>query len=292
MKGSSDSMEAVAVDDPAHRIEELILAHGTRGMDRLRGSLSPGYCTRAAQMILENRGRVLIGTGFPINGLSETDGPVGAVALYRALETLESDPVLVCASPLSHILEAHYDTYEMPIWPWEESRRAVQSALEAFKPSLLVAVEQPGVAEDGRYYNMNGEDISDSVAKFDLFFELCDCPTIAFGDGGNEIGMGNVYEALASLPVVPSVTRCDELVIATVSNWGVYGVIAAMSRLMGLDLLGNVDPESAMVYLVANGCVDGVTSRAVHTEDGLPLAIGMSVIEQLRKTLRGGLVNV
>lgn len=284
-------MQTAAVDDPAHRIEEIILAHGTRGMDRIRGSISPGYCTRAAQIILENRGKVLIGTGFPVNGLSETDGPVGAISLYRVLEALGSEPVLFCAPPLSHILKPHYKTYEMPIWPWEETRRVVQSVLQAFDPCLLVAVEQPGVAEDGRYYNMNGQDISGSVAKFDLFFELCDCPTVAFGDGGNEIGMGNVYETLSSLPVIPSITCCDELVIATVSNWGVYGVIAAMSRLMGRDLLGDVDPESAMVYLVANGCVDGVTSLSVHTEDGLPLAIGISVIEQLRETLRGGLVD-
>jgi hypothetical protein len=93
-------------------------------------------------------------------------------------------------------------------------------------------VERPGVAADGRYYNVHRQDITDRVAKFNHFPRLSACPTIASGDGGNEIGMGNILHALTHLPVTPSVTRCDELVIATVSNWGVYGVIAVMSRIL------------------------------------------------------------
>ncbi|MCK7511280.1 MAG: hypothetical protein MZV70_49285 [Desulfobacterales bacterium] len=45
-------------------IEDIILSHGTRGMDRIRGAVPAGYCARAARLILDNRGRVLIGTGL------------------------------------------------------------------------------------------------------------------------------------------------------------------------------------------------------------------------------------
>ena len=40
----------------SEKIENIILQHGERGMDRLRESMEPGYCRRAAQMILDNPG--------------------------------------------------------------------------------------------------------------------------------------------------------------------------------------------------------------------------------------------
>lgn len=274
------------MDDRLLRIEDIILSHVSRGMDQIRHAVSPGYCARAARLILQNRGRILIGTGFPASDAFETDGPVGAIALYQVLEQLECEPVFVCAPPLSRVLKQAYRTHEIPVLGWEESRGPIQSVLKALKPTLVVAVERPGIAQDGRYYNMRGEDISHGVAKFDLFFDLCECPTIAFGDGGNEIGMGNVRDHLSALPVIPSVTSCDELVISTVSNWGVYGVMAAMSLQLGQDLLAGLEPEATTAYLVANGCVDGVTLQAEHSEDGFPLTIGSAIIQKLRDHLR------
>ena len=46
------------------------------------------------------------------------------------------------------------------------------------------------MAADGRYYNMRGADISDFLAKFDLFFERSECPTIGIGDAesGRHVG--------------------------------------------------------------------------------------------------------
>ncbi len=107
-------------------------------------------------------------------------------------------------------------TYEIPIRTWEESKSLVETALGSLKPSLVISVEWPGVAEDGRYYNMRKEDVTEHAAKYDLFFELDSCPTIAFGDGGNEIGMGNLTRELSHMSIIPSITKCDELVIATV----------------------------------------------------------------------------
>jgi hypothetical protein len=98
----------------------------------------------------------------------------------------------------------------------------------------------------------------------DLFLDLCPCPTIAFGDGGNEIGMGNLCRVLSHTPLTPSVTTCDELVIATVSNWAVYGVIAAMSLELAKDLFRLFDPAGIADYLVENGSVEGVT---LHSEN-------------------------
>ena len=267
------------------QIEDIILSHGTRGMDRIRGAVPAGYCARAAKLILENKGRVLIGTGFPVGGSFETDGPIGAIALYRVLERLGYEPIFGCAPPISQVLAGDFRTLEVPILSWEATRPIVESALADIRPSVIVSIERPGVAKDGRYYNMRGKDISDFLAKFDLFFNLCNCPTIGVGDGGNEIGMGNIITELAQLPIVPAVTRCDELVIATVSNWGVYGIIAAMSRKLHQDLFSLFDPVEIVRHLVDRGAVDGKTGVAECTEDGFPLTVGLSIIERLRRLL-------
>ena len=266
----------------SEKIEKIILQHGARGMDRLQKNLKPGYCQRAAQMILDNKGVVIIGTGFPVSGSFESDGPISAISLYQVLSHLGYQPVFACAPPISKILSDRYTTYELPLVSWDESRPAIKKALEDLQPDLIVSIERPGVAADGRYYNMNREDITEFTAKFDLFFQESQCPCIAFGDGGNEIGMGNVLNALSEFDIIPSVTTCDELVIASVSNWGVYGVMAALGDLLNRDLFELIDPESTANYLMANGCIDGVTKRREASEDGFPIEISKSIIRQLR----------
>ena len=209
------------------------------------------------------------------------NGPISAISLYQVLTHLDFEPVFACAPPISKILSNRYATYELPLTNWEESRPVIKKALADLNPSLIVSIERPGVTADGRYYNMHRDDITEFTAKFDLFFQECQCPSVAFGDGGNEIGMGNVTQALSNFDIIPSVTTCDELVIASVSNWGVYGVMAALCDLLNRDLFELIDPESTANYLVANGCVDGVTKRKEASEDGFPIEVSKSIIQQL-----------
>jgi hypothetical protein len=269
----------------SNQIEKIIMQHGTRGMNRLRQHMKPGYCERAARLILDNRGVALIGTGFPVSGSFESDGPIGAIALYHVLGHLGHKPIFVCAPPISKILARDFATHELPITGWNVTRPVVRQVLTELKPSLMISVERPGVTADGRYYNMRKEDITHFTAKYDLFFESGFCPTIAFGDGGNEIGMGNLYNALGELDIIPSVTCCDELVISTVSNWGVYGVLAILSKQREEDMFRFINPQTTVEHLVANGCVDGVTMRLEHTEDGFPITIGIGIIDELRKLI-------
>ena len=270
------------MDAFSEHIEKIILQFNTRGMERIARCIPGGYCRRAARLIRDHRGPVLIGTGFPVRDSFETDGPIGAVALYRVLQHLGSDPIFVCGPPLSRILGDRFQTYEIPIKAWDDSISIARQALAKLSPALLLAVERPGITASGRYTNMHGEDITNATAKYDLFFDLGSCPTIAFGDGGNEIGMGNVGHLLRELPLEPSVTACDELVIATVSNWGVYGVIAELSRMIAEDLFTLFAPGAILSYLMSNGGLDGVTTEATPTEDGFPMAVGDQIITQLQ----------
>jgi hypothetical protein len=94
--------------------------------------------------------------------------------------------------------------------------------------------------------------------------------------------MGNIPEAIATLDIRGAVTRCDELLVADVSNWGAYGLLLFLGLWSGRDLLGEVSPRTLLHYLSERGSVDGVTGENTLTEDGLPPEEGEALIEQLR----------
>lgn len=274
----------------SENIEQALVARNLRGMAQVKPALEAGYCLRAAQTLFEAKGVVLIGTGFPVRTASnsnsstfETDGPLGAIALYQALEKLGSTPYIVCGPPLSQAIKHEYRVIEIQLGKHTEQEFEAQQVLERFKPDVVLSIERPGQAEDGNYYNMRGENISAGCACFDSFMNQATCPTIAIGDGGNEIGMGNVNEALKSLDIVAATTKCDELVVADVSNWGGYGIIALLGKLAEIDLLDTISPINILEYLSNLGSVDGVTRLNELTEDGQTLDVGDAVILQLRQ---------
>lgn len=267
------------------QIEALLVARNLRGMAHVRRHMLPGYCLRAALMMQQAQGTVLIGTGFPVAGTFETDGPVGAISLYRALERSGARPVLVCGDPLAGALESDYRVHRLPLGPQSPAARVQQAddILAAHAPSLVIAIERPGQSDDAGYYNMRGESISQHTASFDEIMHRACCPTIAIGDGGNEIGMGNVRPALKDLDIKAAVTRCNELVVADVSNWGGHALVALLSWLNGEDLLADFDNLSVLAYLSERGSVDGVTRLNELTEDSLPATEGQALLQSLRQ---------
>ncbi|MEH6466547.1 MAG: glutamate cyclase domain-containing protein, partial [Porticoccus sp.] len=92
----------------SQQIEDFLVARNLRGMKTVQPALQPGYCIRAARMMLGCTGTVLISTGFPVKDTFETDGPLGAIALYQAMAALGATPVLVCGNPLAKALSDDY----------------------------------------------------------------------------------------------------------------------------------------------------------------------------------------
>jgi hypothetical protein len=238
---------------------------------------------RAARILQRCKGSILIGTGFPVVDTFETDGPVGAIAMYEAFEKLGATPTIVCGRPLSQALASRYRVHEIRVGDHDRRENEAREALDHFQPEAIISIERPGQAADGGYYNMRGENISENTACFDTFMNLSECPTIAIGDGGNEIGMGKVAVALADLNIVPATTSCDELIVADVSNWGAYGLISFLSIWNERDLLAEVEPLDTLAYISELGSVDGVTRINQLTEDGLDPSEGKSVIGELRE---------
>jgi len=265
------------------QIENLLVAKNPRGMKEAQFALTPGYYLRAAQLLKGLTGTILIGTGFPVADTFETDGPVGAIALYNALETLNAHPILVCGEPLVTAAKNDFRVHNLIDGDLTNARQEAINTLAKLQPQAIISIERPGLSEQGRYFNMHGEDISDNCACFDHYLNESHCPTIAIGDGGNEIGMGNIKQAINKLDITPAITTCDELLIADVSNWGAYGIIAFLAKWANIDLLAKVDPLAVLQYVSDRGSVDGVTRENNLTEDSFPPIFGDELILNLRK---------
>ena len=273
-------------------IEDIILQQDKRGVAELRPHLSPDFCRQAARYVLDHPGHTVIVTGYYItmSGGPETDGPAGAIAIGQALQSLGRQVTYVTDSftvtALRQLAGDGAEVVEFPIADVETSRRNAAQLLERLQPDLLVSIERSGRTRDETYLNMRDVDITPHTARVDYLFDS-EIPSVAIGDGGNEIGMGNLAEVIPSverLPNNPSVVKVDRLIIASVSNWGGYGLVAALSQLTGKDLLPSVEHETGMLdRMVEMGIVDGTTGEAIPAVDGFSAEENGAVLEQLRQ---------
>ncbi len=260
-------------------IEDIILDRDRRGISALRHLLPPDFCARAAALFDGPPRTAFIATGFyfPDLGMPETDGPPGATLLGRALQALGWEVVHVTdqfSAPLMRAITGGTKVVEFPILGPEASATFARALLDRFDPAVLVAVERCGVTACGKYLNMRGHDITAYNARLDTLFDLHP-RTIGIADGGNEIGMGNVAEAVARHPTlvnIPCHTRVTELILSSVSNWGALGLIAALSRHFEKSLLPTLEEEGDVIRAcVDHGAVDGISLFRSHHVDGFAL---------------------
>lgn len=236
----------------------------------------PGDFAAACRSLAEDP-RAAIFTGFFIPSSDppafETDGPLGAVFLWRALRALTG----------------RHDE----IWAEPPVRRATDAAIElitgserrprepSMPPNHDVWIERAGTAADGRCYTMRGRDITDSLS---LRWSTHGKPavgtrSIGIGDGGNEIGMGKIpHETIVKNIQNGDLIHCrvptDHLIVAGVSNWGAYALAAGVVLLRGVTAPGDLfDPDrerEILEVMVREGpLVDGVTGKQTATVDGL-----------------------
>jgi len=240
-------------------------------------------------------------TGFYIvNGAppaGETDGPLGALFLARALTPLgirvSLDTDSFCKAALQAGLKACGLDRDVKVLtlppashPWDVWLRLDWRG--SFAPHAgithLIALERAGPSYDGKCYSMRGVDLTASMSPAHLLFEDAVQPpriiTIGIGDGGNEIGMGKVpWDVIRRNVPNGGLIACriptDYLIVSGVSNWGAYALAAGVALLRGAKLdpsLFDVERERELLrIMVEKGpLVDGVTGRPTVTVDGLP----------------------
>ena len=95
------------------------------------------------------------------------------------------------------------------------------------------------------------------------------------GDDGNKISMGNPAEDIPSVeqfPNEPSVTTVSHLVIASVSIWGGYGLVAALPLLTGRNLLPSPEQKEDVIRaMVDRDVVDSGGTAPVYGVYGFTL---------------------
>ena len=281
----------------AETIEDIILDQDQRGVSHLRGHVPTDFCARAAQYVLDHPGPAIIATGFYIlsAGKHETDGPPGAIAIGNALQALGRQVTYVTdrhsAPSMREWLGDRAEAIEFPIADVETSKREAGTILERIRPGLVISIERCGRTSSDTYLNMRYRDITEHTARLDYFFEA-GIPSVGIGDGGNEIGMGNLAEVIptvATLPPDPAVTRVDRLILASVSNWGGYGLAAALSRLVGRNLLPSIEEDGRLIiHLVDRGAVDGTSGDSKYYVDNFSLDENAAVLERLHRVIESG----
>lgn len=281
-------------------IEEIILSQDRRGISALRAHLPADFCHETAAFVLEKRTQrrrpVIIATGFyvPCARAAETDGPPGALAIGRALHSLGFDIIYVTDEYTVPLLcgdiVGRDRVIDFPIADHDSSRRFAEHILAEIQPCLLISIERCGLNSNQRYLNMAGQDITEYTAKIDYLFLGRD-DSVGIGDGGNEIGMGGLAQYMregGTLPQDPALTPVNKLVIASVSNWGGYGLIAALSGLVKRNLLPSVEWEKEMIReIVARGAVDGVSGQRRSAVDSFDLEQNARALSQLHMLLAG-----
>lgn len=150
-------------------------------------------------------------------------------------------------------------------------------------------------------FNMRGVCLEEHTAPLHRIFEWArerpamQIKSIGIGDGGNEIGMGNIpWQELRnrlSSPVadrIPCRIRTDWTIIAGVSNWG--GMALAAATLLLRNRQSHMQPWSAsqqqqlLQRLVTQGpAVDGITQLPEPTVDGLPFHTYIQPWEGIRR---------
>jgi D-glutamate cyclase-like protein len=287
-------------------LEAAVLRPGARDVTGLGAAVAGQFATLAGALAAAGAAGARVGlvTGVHIawapSPAAETDGPVGTAVLAAALATLGAEPVVLTDEPCADVAGACLQVLgagRLSVVPAGADDAEVADRVTALDLSCLVAVERLGPTVDGRVMTMRAVDITASTAPLHVAFALPGLVTGAVGDGGNEIGMGNVPAEVVAAEVahgdrIACRVPVDALVAAGTSNWGCYGLVAALAVLVpehAAELCALLDPAVDATVLdaaTAAGAIDGVTGLPAASVDGVPTTVYADLLRDLRALAR------
>lgn len=293
--------------------------------ERVGYSLTMTAALRLAEQVHPGD-NVLICTGWPsrswlMHGLTETDGPVGAAHLARALEEcLGAVPIIVTEKSLQRVAEvalrsaglivSDVDTalrsksgpyrasvgavLEFPT-DWAEAGQQATLVLKRLDPAAVISIEMPGANANGEFHNVTSRLVpTELVAKTDAIMREAGergILTLGIGDGGNELGMGFIADAVRRhLPdgnMIAPVTDVDILIVGSISNWAAVGLSAAVSAVTGRpEFLAGVDLMRITDRVSDAGAIDGLTAYVDPKSDGMARASNEALVSLLLAAVR------
>ena len=269
---------------------------------------------------------ILTGAGGPpVLPHGEVDGLLGAAALARALTLSLGANVIILTEarteqPLAAVCRAAGLNFRSPdgdatanavtFVPMsleaEQCKAQAGQLLDSYSPVALIAIEKLSPNRKGIIHGSTGLSYDETHAKPQFLFEEArrrGILTAGIGDGGNEVGFGNVAEAIAD--IIPAGRHCqcpcdggniaavttDHLVVAAISNWGGYGVAAMIAYLRGdpsHSLISEDELERMLRACVDNGAYDGAYARPLLSDDGVPLIAHRAFTTMLRNIVAIG----
>jgi len=335
-----DSDHLAAMDDRLDRLVNLDV--GDRGIEPLfhaaRARQAGPLIGAAADALLAvpEGGTVILTTGSVSRAwvsatIGENDGPSGAAALARAMVLARRATVILVAEeallgPIGRVCQAGglslveveqarlanaegslvvMSTRSFPLTD-DEGPIAAMAMLEELEPDLLVSTERVGRNRNGVFYNMRGRDYGMGRARIDDLFDAGrrqGIPVVAVGDGGNEIGMGNVADEVRDhVPFgaegscacgggIGAVTTADVLVTAAVSNWGCTAIAAAMAARVGdRRVLHTPEAERRLLdVMTAEGLINSTHGIIDDHVDGIESATHLAVAQLCTALVRRAL---
>jgi hypothetical protein len=272
---------------------------------------------------------IITGAGTPpMMPKGENDGPVGAAVLARALyrglgatpiyllEPHHVDPV-VASSEVAGVAVVTYETAKsrhhggvVLTAPTDEAQvgRWAASLFDTYRPAAVVCTERLAPNAKGVTHNATGQPIGKPHVDFSPVIAEAGWRgvlTVGVGDHGNELGFGRIHDAVREIHPFGGLCQCpcgsgmasavktDVLVVATMSNWGIYGIEAMLAILLGQPGL----PHSpAMTRRIIHACLDAGAMEAMwgtklYLVDGADGESSESVVQMLGDLVRNTLAD-
>jgi hypothetical protein len=282
------------------------------------------YAAERLRQVVKQSDTVIVTTGFYVTfgETLETDGPPGAATLARALSVgLNASPVMIVEENYVESMKAICTAAGLKPFPLEKVRdgprriavlgfprdqrkaeNAAETILKTVKPSGLISIECDDANKKGVYHSAGGNNITANQAKLPVLFDLANRSnvfTAGVGDFGNEIGMATLTETFEKLTPshfkckcgcgggIVSTTKTEASIIANISNWGAYGLEAALALVLRNSEVMH-DPLTEMRVLdeaARVGYVDPAAGFVGPTADGASRDVNASIIYLLRSAV-------
>lgn len=284
--------------------------------ERLQATLGPG------DTVL-----VLTGAGYePTMPKGESDGPPGAASLAKILykglgavpvyacEVCHVDPIIASSHAAGLMVRERFEDARdrclgasLTMAPVQQAGVAawVAEVFEETKPKALIAAERLGPGRNGLIHNATGQPLQDGEKT--VRFEVVDLSplvteanergilTVGLGDHGNELGFGAIWDTVAKTmrkgETLATTVETDVLLPAMMSNWGCYGIEAALAYLLKRpDLIHSPAQEERIL----RACLDagGLEAMYCTTEflvDGLDGETSIACMQFLSNIVRKNL---
>ncbi|MBD5543858.1 MAG: DUF4392 domain-containing protein [Lachnospiraceae bacterium] len=259
----------------------------------------------------------------------EMDGMVSSMLLARSLvQAFDAKPVIVCPIDCKpavencarvvglHLYENLEDVEKLPfsmgIISFSKDtalaeKQADQIITQNKLPAAVISIEAPGANHAGEYHNAVGNNITELEAKTDILF--CKLRekgilNIAIGDLGNEIGMGTIADHIKRyIPYaddkqcrcdcqggILATSKTDHIITATVSDWGCYGLMAALAYLKrDLNIFHSGKLEAKVMETAAESGLVDMNGSLVPGIDGFSVRMNVDMVKLMRDCVRFGI---